>query len=76
MESSKKKLIIVGAGFAGLRLFHLLKKHFIVKILDFKDFFEYTPEITAAISDKKFYKKLTLSYREVLKDSFSQGGLV
>jgi len=76
MENSKKKLLIVGAGFAGLKLFHMVKNHYEVKVLDFKDYFEYTPDITTAVSDHTTYKNLTLSYKDILKSHFVHGGLL
>ena len=49
--SLKKKMLILGAGFGGLRLYNNLKKDFDVLLIDRKTFFEFSPEVPASFID-------------------------
>ena len=75
-KETKKNALIIGGGFAGIRLYHLIKDKFNVLLFDYKDYFEFTPDITSAIADPKVYKDINFQYKEVLGVDFFKGGLV
>ncbi len=51
----------MGAGFAGVRLYHQLKSQFNILLIDPKDNFEYYPDIVASIAKKKKSAKKNLN---------------
>eukprot|EP00936_MAST-01D_sp_MAST-1D-sp1_P002576 g2576.t1 len=54
----RKRVVIVGAGFAGLRALQILRTHFRCTLIDRKDFFEYTPGILRAVVRPSYLSRL------------------
>ena len=69
----KKKVIIIGAGFAGLSvLLGLLKKKelFDIKIIEKDDCFEYTPSLHLCIGNQNYVKKIKLDLKKYYNEFF------
>ncbi|MBT3720800.1 FAD-dependent oxidoreductase [archaeon] len=71
----KKKIVIIGAGFAGLSvLLGLLKKRklFDITLIDKDDYFEYTPSLHLCIDNPNYIKKIKLNLTKYYKEFFIQ----
>lgn len=44
-KSTKPNLIVIGGGFAGLRIYHSASCSFNIIVVDPKNYFEYVPDI-------------------------------
>jgi apoptosis-inducing factor 2 len=64
-----KKLIIIGGGFAGIKIAKSLEKRFEIKLIDNKDYFEFTPSILRAIISPKKIEKIQLPHKKYLKNT-------
>lgn len=64
---SKKKLIIIGGGFAGSYLAKKLENDFSVYLIDNKDYFEFTPGILRTIIEPEHAKKIQQLHKNYLK---------
>lgn len=59
-EKSDKKVIIIGASFAGLSVAEHLWDHFDVMIVDRKDYFEYVCTNTRSFVDSEHFDNITI----------------
>lgn len=66
-----KKVVIVGGGFCGALVARELDRRggFDVTLVDKKNYFEYTPSIHKVIFEGKYLKKITVPYRQFLKNT-------
>jgi len=67
------KFVIIGGGFAGMKIAMELQNKFQVLLIDSKDYFEYTPGMPRVIIQPERAKELIIPYSSSLKDSFYQG---
>ena len=76
-DSMFPKLLIIGGGFAGLRLaVNMIKSKYYVMLVDRKDFFEYSPSVPELYRRPEKLNKLVIRYTESIgKDHFIQGSL-
>jgi len=58
-RKSKKRVVIIGGSFSGLWAQRNLQHDFDVTVIDFKDYFEYTPGILRAFCDPAHLKAIT-----------------
>ncbi|MEK6889796.1 MAG: FAD-dependent oxidoreductase [Nanoarchaeota archaeon] len=65
----KKKVVIIGGGFAGLFLAESLGEKFEVILVDSKPFFEFTPGILRTIVEPKHKDKIQVMYKSILKNT-------
>ena len=56
----KKKLVIIGGGFAGSLVARNLEKEFNVTLIDTKPYFEFTPGILRTIVEPDHIKKVVI----------------
>lgn len=63
----KKKIIIIGGGFAGSHAAKHLDKHFDVTLIDTKDYFEFTPGILRSIVEPSHVRKIQVMHTHYLK---------
>lgn len=61
-----KKIIIVGGGFAGIKLAKTLQKKFSVTLIDNKDYFEFTPSVPKVLANPEHSKKIRKKHKEIL----------
>ncbi len=69
----KKKVVIIGAGFAGLSaLLGLLKKKelFDIKLIDKEDYFEYTPSLHLCLDNPEYVNNIRLSLKKYYREFF------
>jgi NADH dehydrogenase FAD-containing subunit len=73
----KKKLVVVGGGFAGAKIASKLQKKFDVILIDDKDYYEFTPGILRCIVNPSHLKKIQVRHKNYLKKgSFIKAGVV
>jgi apoptosis-inducing factor 2 len=65
----KKKVVIVGGGFAGFRAAKKLENIYDVILIDEKDYFEYTPSILRVVVDPSHKNKIRIAYKKYLKSA-------
>ena len=65
----KKKVVIIGGGFAGLFLAESLENKFEVLLVDSKPFFEFTPGILRTIVEPEHKDKIQIMYKSILKNT-------
>ena len=63
----KKKLVIVGGGFAGALIAKKLETKFNVILIDTKDYFEFTPGILRTLVQPSHIKKIQVLHSHYLK---------
>ncbi|MCA9485849.1 MAG: FAD-dependent oxidoreductase, partial [Nanoarchaeota archaeon] len=63
----KKKIVIIGGGFAGSHAAKHLEKKFDVTLIDTKDYFEFTPGILRSIVEPEHVKKIQVLHSHYLK---------
>ena len=61
-----KKVVIIGGGFAGGYIARHLEKHFLVTLIDTKDYFEFTPGILRTIVHPSHMKKIQVLHSQYL----------
>jgi len=61
-----KKIIIVGGGFAGIKLAKALQKKFSVILIDNKDYFEFTPSVPKVLAHPNHSKKIRKLHKNIL----------
>jgi len=67
MPPSQRRVLIIGGSFAGLCVARDLKNHFLVTIVDAKEFFEYTPGVLRAYVKPKHLDALTFTLYPVIE---------
>jgi len=67
MPPSQRRVLIIGGSFAGLCVARDLKDHFLVTIVDAKEFFEYTPGVLRAYVKPKHLDALTFTLYPVIE---------
>ncbi|MBS3099273.1 FAD-dependent oxidoreductase [Candidatus Pacearchaeota archaeon] len=63
----KKKIIILGGGFAGSHVAKRLDKYFSVTLIDTKNYFEFTPGVLRTIVEPSHIKKIQVLHNHYLK---------
>lgn len=63
----KKKVVVIGGGFAGSHAAKHLDKHFDVTLIDTKDYFEFTPGILRTIVEPSHIRKIQVLHSHYLK---------
>jgi len=63
----KKKVVIIGGGFAGSHAAKDLEKDFDVTLLDTKDYFEFTPGILRTIVEPEHIRKIQVLHTDYLR---------
>ena len=78
-DSDKKKVVIVGGGFAGLSAYLELEKSSVnleITLIDNTGEFEFIPGLHTALVEKNFKKRNTLSLKKFARDNFIHDRLV
>ena len=65
----KKKVVIIGGGFAGCEAAGRLQEDFHVTLIDRKEFFECTVGIPTALFEPEYFERMTIFYKELLKNT-------
>lgn len=65
---ANRRVLIIGGSFAGLACGRDLKNHYLVTIIDAKEFFEYTPGILRAYVKPKHLDSLTFTLHPVIEN--------
>jgi hypothetical protein len=68
MPSPQRRVLIIGGSFAGLCCARDLKDHYLVTIVDAKEFFEYTPGVLRAYVKPKHLDALTFTLYPVIEN--------
>jgi len=63
-----RRVLVVGGGFAGLAVGRDLATHFLVTIVDCKEFFEYTPGILRCYVKPKHFDALSFNLQPVIEE--------
>lgn len=63
----KKKVVIIGGGFAGSLVAKKLEKHFDVTLIDTKNYFEFTPGVLRTIVQPEHIRKIQVLHSHYLK---------
>ena len=63
----KKKVVIIGGGFAGVEVAARLHEDFDVTLVDMKEYFECTVGLPLAISEPQYLSHMTAPYASILK---------
>jgi len=69
MAPSQRRVLVVGGSFAGLCVARDMSTHFLVTIVDCKEFFEYTPGVLRAYVKPKHYDALSFNLHPVIETS-------
>jgi len=67
MAPAQRRVLIIGGSFAGLCVARDLREHFLVTIVDAKEFFEYTPGVLRAYVKPKHLDALTFTLQPVIE---------
>jgi len=67
MPPAQRRVLIIGGSFAGLCVARDLKEHYLVTIVDAKEFFEYTPGVLRAYVKPKHLDALTFTLYPVIE---------
>jgi len=67
MPPAQRRVLIIGGSFAGLCVARDLKEHYLVTIVDAKEFFEYTPGVLRAYVKPKHLDALTFTLEPVIE---------
>jgi NADH dehydrogenase FAD-containing subunit len=65
--SGQRRVLVIGGGFAGLCVARDMATHFLVTIVDCKEFFEYTPGILRCYVKPKHFDALSFSLHPVIE---------
>ena len=61
-HSTKRRVVVIGGGFAGRRAFRMLKHEFDTTLVDAKGFFEFTPAALRCIVEPTHAKTVVLDH--------------
>eukprot|EP00438_Fugacium_kawagutii_P004716 Skav217796 [mRNA] locus=scaffold1782:385299:388559:- [translate_table: standard] len=67
MAPSQRRVLVVGGSFSGLAAGRDLHRHFLVTIIDAKEFFEYTPGVLRAFVKPKHLDALSFTLQPVIE---------
>src|SRR3989338_3106921 len=62
----KKRVVIIGGGFAGSTAARKLENDFDVTLIDAKDYFEFTPSVLRTLVEPKHIKKIQSLHKNYL----------
>lgn len=65
----KKRVVVIGGGFAGSCCARKLEKRFDVTLIDSKDYFEFTPSVLRTIVEPEHIKKIQILHKDYLKEA-------
>ena len=65
----KKRVVVIGGGFAGSYVAQKLQRDFSVTLIDSKNYFEYTPGILRTIVEPKHWKRIRVLHRKYLPNA-------
>lgn len=68
MPPAQRRVLIIGGSFAGLCVARDMATHFLVTIVDCKEFFEYTPGILRCFVKPKHYDSLSFNLHPVIEN--------
>jgi len=68
MPPQQRRVLVVGGSFAGLCCARDLKDHYLVTIVDAKEYFEYTPGVLRAYVKPKHLDALTFTLSPVIEE--------
>merc|ERR1712039_1057733 len=71
MPPAQRRVLVIGGSFAGLCVARDLREHFLVTIVDCKEFFEYTPGVLRAYVKPKHLDALTFTLQPVIEGLLS-----
>jgi len=66
-QKLKKRLVIVGGGYAGTYAAMSLEHDFLVTLIDMKEYFEFTPSKLRLLVEPTHAKRVQIQYRHFLK---------
>jgi len=66
---NRKRVVVVGGGFAGTGVAQYLEPYFHVILIDTKDYFEFTPSVLRTIVEPTHIKKLQVLHNHYLKSA-------
>eukprot|EP00429_Kryptoperidinium_foliaceum_P012755 CAMPEP_0176036974 /NCGR_PEP_ID=MMETSP0120_2-20121206/18314_1 /TAXON_ID=160619 /ORGANISM="Kryptoperidinium foliaceum, Strain CCMP 1326" /LENGTH=479 /DNA_ID=CAMNT_0017370361 /DNA_START=50 /DNA_END=1490 /DNA_ORIENTATION=+ len=67
MPPAQRRVLIIGSGFSGLCVARDLQNHYLVTVVDAKEFFEYTPGVLRAYVKPKHLDALTFALAPVVE---------
>jgi hypothetical protein len=67
MAPAQRRVLVIGGSFAGLCVARDLKNHYLVTIVDAKEFFEYTPGVLRAYVKPAHLNSLTFTLQPVIE---------
>jgi len=67
MAPNQRRVLVIGGSFSGLCVARDLKSHFMVTIVDAKEFFEYTPGVLRAYVKPAHLDALTFNVQPVIE---------
>jgi len=62
-----KKVVVIGGGFAGSTIARLLENKFDIILIDWKDYFEFTPGVLRTIVEPEHMRKIQVMHKDYLK---------
>lgn len=65
----KKRVVIIGGGFAGSYIAEKLQNAYTVTLIDSKDYFEFTPSVLRTIVEPEHIKKIQALHRDYLPNT-------
>jgi len=71
MPPAQRRVLIIGGSFAGLCVARDLREHFLVTIVDCKEYFEYTPGVLRAYVKPKHLDALTFTLSPVIEEKMN-----
>jgi len=67
MAPTQRRLLVIGGGFSGLCAARDMAAHYLVTIVDAKEYFEYTPGILRAYVHPSHFNALTFTVQDVIE---------
>lgn len=72
----KKRVAIIGGGFAGSTIARKLEDHFDVTLIDTKDYFEFTPSVLRTLVEPEHIKKIQALHKNYLNKAVVISGTI